>query len=84
MSLKQILDTWAQNLAEKAKLNVTDLHESTEAFKAVAGYYATTQKNRKVKAPEPEDEEPGGFSFGREPGAENGGTSSQVPGRRDS
>ena len=61
MTLKQILDDWAQNLSTKASGKDTPLQESTDAFKAVTAYYAAQQKDAR-KRPDDEDES-GGFSF---------------------
>lgn len=60
MSIKQILDTWAKDLAQKAQ-KATSLQESTDAFKAVSAYHAAQEKNAK-KHPADEDDE-GEFSF---------------------
>jgi cytochrome c553 len=66
MTLKSILNKWAEELAAKAAQKDTCLQESTDAFKAVTAYYAAQQKTRKNQA---EDEpEPGGFSFADEVG----------------
>ena len=62
MTLRQILDDWAQKLSTKAAQDTTPLQESTDAFKAVTAYYAAKQK-RGRKADEDAPPEPGGFSF---------------------
>ena len=70
MTLKQTLDDWADKLAKKAADKDTTLQESTDAFKAVAGYFAATQKRGKKHDEEPE--ETGGFSFDKQSEVANG------------
>lgn len=79
--LKTTLDEWAEKLSKKASEKDTSLQESTDAFKAVAAYYAALNKGKPKKASDDEDPTDG-FSFGG--GASeviNGG--SKIPGRRD-
>ena len=63
MTLKNILDDWAEKLCAKAAQNDTTIQESTDAFKAVTSFYAATQKRGKKSADDEDPSEPGGFSF---------------------
>ena len=62
MTLKSILDKWAEELSRQAKTKAATLQESTDAFKAVTAYYAAQQKSRK-KSSDEDDEPSEGFSF---------------------
>ena len=63
MSLKKILDDWAEKLSTKAAETDTSLQESTDAFKAVTAFYAATQKRGRKPGEDDEPPEAGGFSF---------------------
>ena len=85
MTLKKTLDDWADKLAKKAAENATSLQESIDAFKAVATYFATTQK--RAKKPDEEDEpDSGGFNFAHSGEVVNGepGQRKAVHSRRNS
>jgi len=86
MSLKAILDTWAEKLSAKAAEKDTPLQESTDAFKAVTAYFAATQKRGKKSGDDDEPADTGGFSFVQSDEVINGapGQRAKVRTRRDS
>ena len=83
MTLKKILDDWADTLSTKAAGKGTTIQESTDAFKAVTSYYAATQKRAKKSG---DDDEPpdGGFTFNDEVVNGSPGQRAQVRTRRNS
>lgn len=82
MTLKSILDDWAEKLSTKAAQKDTPLQESTDAFKAVTAYYAAQQKLRKNQPEDEADSE--GFSFADEVVNGSPGQRAQVRARRNS